>query len=105
MKNTLILKATMVAAVLFINPLFAAETAKPEATLSKKLDDASITTQVKAALLLQKSTSAISTEVTTTNGVVLITGVAKNDAEKELVNKVVKDIDGVKSIVNKMSVK
>ena len=108
MKNTLLLKAAMAAAVLLNNPLIAAEAAKEpttKPTMGKKLDDTAITTQVKAALLLHRSTSAIRTEITTTNGIVVVTGIAKNSAEKELVNKVVEDIDGVKSVVNKMIVK
>lgn len=98
----------MVAAVLLSNPLIAAETAKEpttKSTVGKKLDDTAITAQVKAALLLHHSTSALRTEVTTTNGVVVITGTAKNSAEKELASKVVEDIDGVNGVVNKITIK
>jgi osmotically-inducible protein OsmY len=74
-------------------------------TLSEKIDDASITTQVKYALFSHKSTSALKTKVTTTDGVVVITGEAANDAEKSLVGKLAQRIRGVKSVDNGMTVK
>jgi hyperosmotically inducible protein len=68
------------------------------------IDDASITAQAKMALLFHRSTSALSTQVETNDGVVTLTGKAKNDAEKDLAAKLVKDIRGVKDVVNKMEV-
>jgi hyperosmotically inducible protein len=74
-------------------------------TLAEKIDDASITTQVKYALLRHQSTSALQTKVTTTEGAVVITGEAANDAEKSLVTKLAQDVRGVKSVANNMTVK
>jgi osmotically-inducible protein OsmY len=78
--------------------------ASPDATLGDKIDDASITAEVKSALLSHSSTSAMHTTVTTTGGVVTLSGVAKNDAEKSLVTKLATDINGVTSVVNNMTV-
>jgi osmotically-inducible protein OsmY len=75
-----------------------------DTTTSEVVDDASITSQVKYALLSHRSTSAISTKVTTTNAIVSITGVAGSDAEKALVTKFAQDTRGVKSVVNNMTV-
>lgn len=74
-------------------------------TVGETIDDASITSQVKFALLSHSSTSALSTKVITENAVVSITGVAKSDAEKSLVTKLAQDTRGVKSVVNDMTVK
>jgi osmotically-inducible protein OsmY len=74
-------------------------------TIGEKIDDASITTQVKYALLSHKSTSAIKTKVTTTDGVIVITGEARSDAEKSLVTKLAQDVRGVQSVSNNMTVK
>jgi len=74
-------------------------------TVGEVIDDASITSQVKYALLSHRSTSAISTKVTTENSVVTISGVADSDAEKSLVTKLAQDTRGVKSVVNDMTVK
>jgi osmotically-inducible protein OsmY len=78
--------------------------AAPDATIGDKIDDASITAQVKSALLSHHSTSAIHTGVSTTDGIVTLTGVAKNDAEKSLVTKLATDINGVTSVINNMTV-
>ena len=78
--------------------------AAPDATISDKIDDASITAQVKSSLLSHHSTSAIHTGVSTTDGVVTLTGIAKNDAEKSLVTKLTTDINGVTSVINNMTI-
>jgi len=65
---------------------------------------ASITAQVKSSLLSHHSTSALRTTVTTTDGVVTISGEAKNEAEKTLVTKLATDINGVTSVVNNMTI-
>lgn len=78
--------------------------AKPAQTMGEKIDDASITAQVKSSLMSHRSTSALKTKVETTDGVVTLGGVAKNDAEKSLVTKLVTDIDGVKSVINNMTI-
>jgi osmotically-inducible protein OsmY len=77
----------------------------PGATIGESIDDASITSQVKYALLSHKSTSALKTKVTTTDGVVSVTGEAKSDAEKSLVTKLAQDVRGTKSVTNDMTVK
>lgn len=82
----------------------AAVTNKPKETWAELVDDASITAQVRMALLTHRSTSVFKTTVTTTEGVVTVGGAAKNTAEKELVTKLVTDIHGVKSVINSMIV-
>lgn len=68
------------------------------------IDDASITAQVKLALLFHRSTNAIDTWVRTKDGTVTVKGIAKNAAEKDLVGRLVKDIRGVKRVENEMTV-
>jgi hyperosmotically inducible periplasmic protein len=76
----------------------------PDATIGDKIDDASITAQVKSSLLSHRSTSALHTTVSTTDGVVTLSGIAKNDAEKSLVTKLATDINGVTSVINNMTI-
>jgi len=73
-------------------------------TLMEKIDDASITAQIKMSLLTHRSTSMLKTEITTTDGVVTVKGMAKNAAERSLVTKLVTDIHGVTSVDNNMTV-
>jgi hyperosmotically inducible periplasmic protein len=74
-------------------------------SLGETIDDASITSQVKYALLSHKSTSALKTKVKTTDGVVRVTGDANSAAEKSLVTKLAQDVRGTKSVTNDMTVK
>jgi osmotically-inducible protein OsmY len=68
------------------------------------MDDASVTAAVKLALLTHRSTSALKTDVDTKDGMVTIRGMAKNQAEKDLVTKLAGDINGVKEVKNEMTV-
>ena len=77
---------------------------KTHRTAGEKVDDASITAQVKMALLFHRSTSALKTKVTTKHGVVTLSGKAGNAAEKDLVTKIVDDVKGVKSVKNQMTI-
>lgn len=82
----------------------AATPAAPDSTIGDKIDDASITAEVKSSLMSHSGTSALHTGVSTADGVVTLTGVAKNDAEKSLVTKLTTDINGVTSVINNMTV-
>jgi osmotically-inducible protein OsmY len=74
-------------------------------TAGEKIDDASITAMVKTSLLYHRSTGGLKTSVTTRDGVVTLEGEAKNSAEKELATRYTKDVHGVVSVNNNMSVK
>ncbi len=87
------------------NDIVVKDAPAPGTTMGEKIDDASITSQVKFALLGNKATSALKTKVTTNEGVVVITGEAASDAEKSLVTKLTQDVRGVKSVNNSMTVK
>jgi hyperosmotically inducible periplasmic protein len=73
-------------------------------TLGEKIDDASIIAQIKVSLLSHHSTSAVNTKVSVSEGIVTISGVAKNDAEKVLVSKLSSDVNGVKDVINNMTI-
>ena len=73
-------------------------------TAGEKIDDASITAQVKMTLLYHRSTSALYTSVTTKRGVVTLSGKASNAAELNLATKLANNVNGVKRVKNKMSI-
>ena len=77
---------------------------KTTRTIAEKIDDASITAQVNMALMFHRSTSFLHTTVMTKRGMVTVGGKARNEAEIDLVSKLVTDIKGVKSISNQMTV-
>jgi hyperosmotically inducible periplasmic protein len=74
------------------------------ASVIRQMDDASITAMVKMTLLYHRSTSAHNTSVTTKNGVVTLTGRAGNAAETDLAAKYARDVNGVKSVKNRMTI-
>ena len=77
----------------------------PAETVGQVIDDISISSQVRFALLGHEATSALKTKVTTNTGDITITGVADSDAEKSLVTKLAQDVRGAKSVTNNMTVK
>lgn len=111
MKQGKFIKAAIVATVLIVNtvPLLATEVPKENSTKSKstigeKIDDTVITTQVKMALMKDSSTATFGTDVTTTNGIVVLKGTVQNNDEKDITTKVVASVQGVKSVQNEMKV-
>ncbi len=66
--------------------------------------DTWISMKVKTALLFHRNVSAIGTDVTVKDGVVILTGQASSDAQKELTTEYAKDIDHVKAVVNDMTI-
>jgi hyperosmotically inducible periplasmic protein len=87
------------------NDLVVREGDQNDRTAGAIVDDASITSQVKYALLTHRSTSALKTKITTNGGNVLVRGDADSDAEKDLVTKLTNSVRGVRSVDNEMTVR
>ena len=66
------------------------------------LNDAAITTRIKAKLLADKITG---TTVDTTDGVVSLTGAVASDEQRAVAEKHARETDGVKSVKNDLVVK
>jgi osmotically-inducible protein OsmY len=86
------------------NEMTVTKTPKTKRTAGEKIDDASITAQVKMTLLYHRSTSAINTKVVTRKGVVTLSGKAGSAAEVKLATKFANDVNGVKSVKNRMTI-
>lgn len=71
-------------------------------TVGEFIDDASIKSQIKLALLFHRGTNVFKTDITVEKGVVTVTGKARNAAEIKLVTKRIEDIHGVKKVYNRM---
>jgi hyperosmotically inducible periplasmic protein len=85
------------------NEMTVAKTPKPKSeSVGDKIDDASITAQAKMSVLFHRGTRVLKTEIDTKDGVVTVSGKAKNAAEKELVSKLIADVNGVKEVKNLM---
>jgi len=86
------------------NEMTVAKSAEAARTVGDKVDDASITALVKMSLLYHRSTSGLKTSVATKDGVVTLTGKASSAAALDLATKFASDVNGVKSVNNKMTV-
>jgi hyperosmotically inducible periplasmic protein len=86
------------------NDMTVSKPSKKTSTVGGKIDDSSITALVKMTLLYHRSTSALNTSVTTNKGVVTLSGKASNAAEMNLATKLTNDVNGVKSVKNRMTI-
>jgi len=71
---------------------------------SEKIDDASISSQVRMSMRYHQGDGLSPMKVSTEKGIVTLIGTARNQAEIDLATKRVNDIHGVKSVNNKMTV-
>ena len=68
------------------------------------LDDSALTTKVKSALAADVSLKTLSLSVESEDGVVTITGKVKTQQDKDAVTNVVKNLSGVKSVHNNVTI-
>lgn len=74
-------------------------------TAGSYVDDAAITTSVKAKFVEDKTVSATSLSVETLNGTVQLSGFAKSPAEKMQAEKIARGVSNVKSVRNDIVVR
>ncbi len=69
------------------------------------VDDAAITTSVKARYIDNKEVDAASIKVETLNGTVMLSGFAKNSMERSTAEDIASKVKGVKSVKNSIAVR
>ena len=69
------------------------------------VDDASITTSVKAKFVEDKTVDAGAINVQTLNGEVSLNGFAKNTAERTRAEQIARGVNGVRSVRNNLVVR
>lgn len=74
-------------------------------TVGAYVDDATITTQVKAKMIDNKDVDAGAIKVETLNGTVMLSGFAKNDKERATAEGIARDVKGVKSVKNEIAIR
>jgi hyperosmotically inducible protein len=102
--NTRTTLAAIVAAVALITTAGCAVTRGQE-TVGAYVDDATITTQVKARFIDSKDVAASSINVETLNGTVMLSGFAKNSTEKSTAEAIARRVNGVKMVKNEIAVR
>ena len=74
-------------------------------TVGAYVDDAAITTSVKARFVDNKEVDAASIKVETLNGTVMLSGFAKNAKEKTTAESITRAVNGVKMVKNEITVR
>jgi len=74
-------------------------------TVGAYVDDASITTSLKARYVENKDVDASSIKVETLNGTVMLSGFAKNANERMTAEEIAMKVNGVKSVKNSIVVR
>ena len=74
-------------------------------TVGAYVDDASITTAVKARFIDNKDVDAASIKVETLNGTVMLSGFAKDAKERSTAESIARNVNGVKTVKNEIAVR
>jgi osmotically-inducible protein OsmY len=74
-------------------------------TVGAYVDDAAITTSVKARFVDNRQVDAASIKVETLNGTVLLSGFAKNGTERSTAEQIARNVSGVRSVRNEIAVR
>ncbi|HEX6362059.1 MAG TPA: BON domain-containing protein [Albitalea sp.] len=74
-------------------------------TVGQKIDDTTITTKVKTALLADPDVKGLQVNVDTVDGQVQLSGFVDSAAQARRAVDIASRVDGVKRVENKMSVK
>ena len=74
-------------------------------TVGAYVDDAAITTSVKARFIDNKDVDGGAIKVETLNGTVMLSGFAKNQTERSTAEDIAMRVNGVKSVKNSIAVR
>jgi len=74
-------------------------------TVGAYVDDAAITTSVKARFVENKEVDASSIKVETLNGTVMLSGFAKSSTEKSTAESIAMKVKGVKMVKNELAIR
>ena len=78
---------------------------RDQQTVGSYVDDASITTKVKARFADDPKVSAMAIQVETLKGTVQLSGFAKSASERANAEALAKGVNGVKRVINDISVR
>ena len=74
-------------------------------TVGAYIDDAAVTTSVKARFFEDKNVAGSSISVETLNGTVMLSGFAKSASERESAESIARAVKGVKAVKNEIAVR
>jgi osmotically-inducible protein OsmY len=103
----MLIRITLTATVIAVALLTATGCAvtRGQESVGAYVDDATITTQVKARFVESKAVAASSIRVETLNGTVMLSGFAKNATERDEAGRIARNVNGVRSVKNEIAVR
>jgi len=93
-------KSSLLAAAIFGAALAVGCTNLGDKSAGQAVDDAAITTKVKAKFVEDKAVSALNIKVNTYQGTVQLSGFAKSAEEAERAGQIARSVNGVKMVKN-----
>ncbi|MFP5461911.1 MAG: BON domain-containing protein [Gammaproteobacteria bacterium] len=94
-----------IASALSLGVLSGCAVSRGQSTVGEYIDDAAITTSVKARFVESKEVAASSISVETLNGTVLLSGFAKSATERIAAERIAREVKGVKAVRNEIAVR
>ena len=105
----LILSMTFISALTLLvtgcNPQQTSTPPTPSSTVGTKFDDSVVTTRVKSTLLADPKIKSVDIAVVTRKGEVQLSGFVDNQAQIDRAIEITRSVEGVESVINKMSIK
>ena len=102
--NTMLRRSGAGLAVLAIVMLLAACQSTTGRTLGENIDDAGITTTVKAKLAAEKIATLTRIDVDTNQGVVALNGTVQTESMKVRAEQIARQVKGVRDVINNLRV-
>jgi hyperosmotically inducible protein len=99
------LAAAAAAAAVALITLPGCAVTRGQSSVGEYIDDATITTQVKARMVENKQVDAAAISVETLNGTVMLSGFAKSGDERATAESIARGVKGVKSVRNEIAVR
>ena len=93
------------AAVLALATITGCAVTRGQESVGAYVDDTAITTAVKARFVDNKTVDASAISVETLKGTVMLSGFAKNAAEKSVAESLAWKVDGVRAVKNEISIR
>jgi hyperosmotically inducible periplasmic protein len=102
--NTMLRRSGAGLAVLAVVLLLAACQSTTGRTLGENIDDAGITTTVKAKLAAEKIATLTRIDVDTNQGVVALNGTVQSESMKVRAEQIARQVKGVRDVINNLRV-
>lgn len=103
MSKNLTLSTTLLATILGL-AVPGLSACRTQTSMSSQMSDASITTSVKSKLIASSEVKGRDVDVNTEEGVVYLMGRVANSAEKSAAERIARNCEGVRNVVNHLSV-